>query len=417
MSLGFTVAGFGVENGGTAVSSSYEPETLAHISRMSGSYDEDLYSDINDLVVALKTAGIYTKIDQICFHQSVYADFMLNLKGVNDPTDVNTTPWDINTGLQFRQANGDYINTGITIGGSGFLAKAKENHISVYIRTTDQEVTEQQNFMSGPADGVGGNLNQLYLNAGSQDSAAANLITNGDFPSNISGWTTRVTGSGSISWNAGQMRFNPTSTSAATMEAYQAISVTPGERYIVKQDVSKFDNQANFFYMIGTTPYDNDIMGNSTGLGSTSVVIEVPDGVSTIYVGYKFIADSTYGPADLDNVVTRLGYDSVVGSQQASATTPAADFDGGGLIGFSRSDTAGTITAHMGTNSASSSVPADTEHAYSGPSEIMAWLFFGSRNHGSSDVLAWTIGESLDATEWAALRTALDTYMTARGVH
>lgn len=68
--------------------------------------------------------------------------------------------------------------------------------------------------------------------AGGASTRGPELVTNGDFPSSIAGWTA-LNANAAASWDAGRLKVV---TAAATTGVYQRITVVPGRRYEMKID-------------------------------------------------------------------------------------------------------------------------------------------------------------------------------------
>jgi hypothetical protein len=127
------------------------------------------------------------------------------------------------------------------------------------------------------------------------NSVGSTLVTNGDFPSNITGWTDSSTGTGSIAWNAGGF-MDITSVDADNKGiAEQAVSgLTEGVQYQFSITVS---TGAIEFYL-GTTSLGNQILYEpNLGVGTHTINFYAP--ATTVYISVTHATGATHGVDDI----------------------------------------------------------------------------------------------------------------------
>jgi hypothetical protein len=131
-----------------------------------------------------------------------------------------------------------------------------------------------------------------------------NLVTNGDFPVDVSGWTVEVTGAGSFAWETpGQGKLsgatNPVSSPGVTVLVYQSITVTATTNYKAVFDIKT----ANFAYTswvgVGTTK-DGFEHGQKNAKSTGNKTIEFQTGAeTTVYVSMVLSwADFAFSTSD-----------------------------------------------------------------------------------------------------------------------
>lgn len=127
------------------------------------------------------------------------------------------------------------------------------------------------------------------------------LVTNGTFDTDITGWTDASTGAGaSISWNGTDARLQLSSDAVDTAKAQQAISTTSGENYLLAVDVYTNSVTLN----IGTTAGDSDIKSTTLSTGRNLVSFDATSSVT--YLSFEYLSGSGTTTADIDNVTCKL---------------------------------------------------------------------------------------------------------------
>lgn len=126
---------------------------------------------------------------------------------------------------------------------------------------------------------------------------ATELVTNGDFASDISNWTDRSNGGGSIAWSAGTMLF---SASAGFAIADQTITFpTANVEYRLTFDVS-MSNNSTFDVMIGSTIGGSQYLSVYNYAVTTSVTLTFTPTSTTGYL--RFLHRTHPVDVTLDNV-------------------------------------------------------------------------------------------------------------------
>lgn len=133
------------------------------------------------------------------------------------------------------------------------------------------------------------------------DVAGPELVTNGLFAADVSGWTDASSAGGAISWNSGKLR---TTYTTGTARARQAVSpVEVGARYwFFGQMVA---GTVNGTVAIGsTTPGSNDYLSTTTqvALAARAGVIELTATSTTVQIGLN---TGVAGYGEWDNVTLR----------------------------------------------------------------------------------------------------------------
>lgn len=118
-------------------------------------------------------------------------------------------------------------------------------------------------------------------------------LTNGDFASNITGWTARNSGTGAISWNAGGT-MNLTGGGAGNeARAYQSIANLGISQYTCTVDVIG----ATVTYRVGTTSGGSSIATGSLTVGTSKTFTFTPSTNGTVYIEFE-----ASGSAQVDNI-------------------------------------------------------------------------------------------------------------------
>jgi hypothetical protein len=139
-----------------------------------------------------------------------------------------------------------------------------------------------------------------------------NLVTNGDVPVDVSGWTVEVTGAGSFAWETpGQGKLsgatNPVSSPGVTVLVYQSITVTATTDYKSVFDIKSSVNSSYSKQVgVGTTK-DNfshgssnaDTTGNKTLLFTTGAETTVYVSMKLSYADFSFSSSGNFAVDDI----------------------------------------------------------------------------------------------------------------------
>jgi hypothetical protein len=123
-------AGIVAAGGGVA------PETTTLLAAFTGTYDTARQAAINDLIVALKSDGIWAKLDVMCIAGLTESDSLVNWKtpGTFNGTAVNSPTFTADRGFTFNGST-NYVNTNFTPSTAVGIYALNSAHISVYSRT------------------------------------------------------------------------------------------------------------------------------------------------------------------------------------------------------------------------------------------------------------------------------------------
>ena len=127
--------------------------------------------------------------------------------------------------------------------------------------------------------------------------ASPELITNGNFDTNLTGWT--VGGGVSVSWVSGKAEITWLNTSS-TYCMYQTIPTVAGKRYTLKVTSSQSSGADNLYMKVGNTPNDGTIASVIQPVGNDHILTFTATGTTT-YISLFFgenIGDKGY----VDNV-------------------------------------------------------------------------------------------------------------------
>lgn len=122
----------------------------------------------------------------------------------------------------------------------------------------------------------------------------SDLITNGRFDSDISGWSDISTGSGTIAWNSGKLRISGGATSNQGW-AEQAISTTVGQLY--RAQFHRTNISGSLTFRVGSTSAGNDLV-TSTASGVDTIYFVAT--TTTTYINIATTGGSS--SADFDNI-------------------------------------------------------------------------------------------------------------------
>ena len=144
-------------------------------------------------------------------------------------------------------------------------------------------------------------------------SARAELVTNGTFDTDISGWTTATGTTGSATWSSGKMRLERTG--SGNVRALQAIAVTAGQTIHIKTTatfISGGAGVASIGFQAGTTSTESSLVFSSTAASAsgtisasyycpTTTTIYIRAGVSTNNCIYDFDTITSLDTYSVDN--------------------------------------------------------------------------------------------------------------------
>jgi hypothetical protein len=140
---------------------------------------------------------------------------------------INTTPgktyqiqWDVTA------TSGNYIvgaqdNVGNNLNGTGYIGTVANKLTVQFTATTPTSTVYLQ---KGGASGSGTTFDNV--------SVKQTLVTNGNFDSNLNGWTVQAAGASTVTWSAGQARIAPDGTNSALI-GQQITGLVPGRAYML----------------------------------------------------------------------------------------------------------------------------------------------------------------------------------------
>jgi len=114
------------------------------------------------------------------------------------------------------------------------------------------------------------------------------LVTNGSFDSDVSGWT-KVGSVGTLAYDSGTMKLTQDSGSSIWLKGYQAIPVLPGKKHKVQVKLDSASAMSNMYFSIGTSSpsgdslYTGDLVQESITSAGTHTFYFTPT-ASTVYV-------------------------------------------------------------------------------------------------------------------------------------
>ena len=154
------------------------------------------------------------------------------------------------------------------------------------------------------------------------------LVTNGTFASDVSGWTT---GTSTITYNSGAANIARNSASAAANEIYQDISgLTIGQKYLVSIKITALSNYVSvYFDPDGSDPIVEPITATATGTHTAIYTATQTSGKFSINATGSTTATATVDDismrvAELDRSVNNKGL-QVFGTVTKSAVATGAD--------------------------------------------------------------------------------------------
>lgn len=180
-----------------------------------------------------------------------------------------------------------------------FLKETKDS--SKFSRLIEFEFSDQQAYAIEMGEGY-----FRYFKDGGYILDTENLITNGDFPSAITGWTDLSTGTGAIAWDgAGAMNLVPGASGVAIAEQ-QLTFVTDGVDSSITIDVvSGVSGGDGVEVRVGTTSGATDIFTethDSTGVKGAfrSTIVDIPLGTTVVYLQIRKAGTVTANVDDIE---------------------------------------------------------------------------------------------------------------------
>ena len=236
---------------------------------------------------------------------------------------------------------------------------------------------QQSNVMTGFM--LGASTFALQATSAYTGAAAAgtNLVTNGDFPTDLTGWTINVAGASTVTHVSAAMQL--VRAAGATCRAYQSFATTIGKEYTLS-----FDITGNIGIWVGTSSQTSDVsLMSATGArrvnfiaaSSTTHLTFVANTDATHTVDNvncrEAIADFSKVPALASTVANTNDFD-IVGSLNRSAIASGADVYG--FSGFSAANYLRSINTLTGPGAGNF-----TLHA----------VFTGTTNGGNQTIFEW----------------------------
>ena len=155
-------------------------------------------------------------------------------------------------------------------------------------------------------DGLGGDLHdgtfghlEIIPTGGS---GSYEIITNGEFPTGISGWTTVESGTGSVVWQAGGfVRLFSGATVGGVGQLRQTLTVQPNTDYEIDFDFL-VSSTAGGVLSIGTTAGGTDIVNSAFSAGSSHTRAFNSGSNTTLYLQFRNVNNTANIYVDVDNV-------------------------------------------------------------------------------------------------------------------
>ena len=175
--------------------------------------------------------------------------------------------------------------------GTVYVSEVKDS--TKQVRLVNFEFSTTQAYMLE----FGDQYIRFYRNQGQiTDVTGSDLITNGTFASNITGWTDKSVGSGSIAHDTNHM--NIVSTDASNYGwAEQSVTTVDDNRYQINFTVTG----GSLNLLVGTTTGGSDIIASTSYAAGSHAVIFTADSTTT-YIGFNHQVNAT---VDLDDVVVK----------------------------------------------------------------------------------------------------------------
>ena len=131
-------------------------------------------------------------------------------------------------------------------------------------------------------------------------------LNNGSFTSGVSGWTSRIAGTGAVSYDSGNQRLTLTGDSTGNeARAYQSIENLGVSTYVLSVDVFT----ANTRLRIGSSVGDSDILNQVLAPGTSQAVEFTPLTNGTTYFEFECLATSSVDNISLNSPIYELNTD------------------------------------------------------------------------------------------------------------
>ena len=171
-----------------------------------------------------------------------------------------------------------------------------------------------------------GDIKGAWLSDTTQETVVGTeLVTNGTFDSNISGWTDNSGSGSSISYSSGTMYLDG---AVAYARATQAISTVIGKTYVFKADWSGLSAETYQMWAGTSSPYSSNlgaVTGTSNGTNTLNFVAASTTTYLTLYTGWNVYVDNvSCRIADADRSVNNKGL-QVFGSITKTPVASGAD--------------------------------------------------------------------------------------------
>ena len=134
------------------------------------------------------------------------------------------------------------------------------------------------------------------------DLVGSELVTNGTFDSDISGWTDISEGTGSIAWNAsGYIDLTTGADSANEGRAEQAITTVVGQTYVVQITRASGSSMVN----VGTSTGGQQLATTSTSASAAFETLTFTATTTTTYIGVRNFVNVS-STSSIDNISVKL---------------------------------------------------------------------------------------------------------------
>lgn len=175
----------------------------------------------------------------------------------------------------------------------------------------------------------GSNTTMVSVNAGDYVVDDSELIVNGKFDTDTSGWANTDTSRGTISYSSGKIRVTNDGTNNYPNASQQLTNLIPGNRYIVKADIDiGTSTRAKLYsYLLGST--------DATSSGKYSLVFTATSSSHNVVL-YNYETGNTGSYVEFDNISVRRVSDTFRAKQDApigTALTNTAYFEDRTQIG------------------------------------------------------------------------------------
>jgi hypothetical protein len=140
------------------------------------------------------------------------------------------------------------------------------------------------------------------------DLVGTELVTNGDFPTDTSGWVASVSSGNvpALSVVSNQLRITADGTSSVIPSAEQSITTVVGAEYLLSVDMTY--GAAAMDVTVGSTSLGTELLDYAPDLtvGSTTVIQSFIATTTTSYINLRLVSSSVSVTGDFDNVTVRL---------------------------------------------------------------------------------------------------------------